>query len=311
MESKRKRGFTLLEILVVVIILAILTYIATPMYNKVVQQSDVADAINNISMLSEAQGKYFIGHGSYARRISNLETPLKSDGDEIITDNFTYQIGDPRENDYCIYVQNNFKDYALAKNYRKNSQILCSGSECDKISSFVEEGDFDNICSGGNGGGCNTECTPPQVLNPEQCECEEPTCDKTDRSCEQENENWVLLEGCVCGCPPEHTRCKLGYIWNEDKCKCEKVKDCKVKCAHEDDVLDAEKCICQCGKTSITNCKQGTLLEDCSCDNSCEERDCPKGKIWSNLLCGCVCESTKKCTDGQEWDSSLCRCVEK
>ena len=308
MEKKGKRGYTLLEILVVILILVALAYLSTPMYNKVIQRSEVSDALNNMSMLSEAQDKYFIGHGSYADNISDLKTPLQSDGDEIITTNFTYGIGDPGEDDYCIYAQNNSKDYTLAKNYRKNSKVLCSGSDCNKVSSFVETGDLDGICSG-NSGGCNIECTPPQVLNVEECECEDPPCDKTEESCQEENEHWTLLPGCSCGCPGTGF-CRLDEVWNADECECQKTQPpCDLQCANPGDIVDIEQCICSCGKTSIKKCFTGTLLEDCSCDNSCEEQDCPTGKIWSQLSCSCVCETVKKCKGGQVWDSVLCKCV--
>ena len=58
-RAKRKKGFTLLEHLVVVLILAVLTAIAIPTYNKVMRRSRVADGLNMLDVLASAQNKYF------------------------------------------------------------------------------------------------------------------------------------------------------------------------------------------------------------------------------------------------------------
>ena len=146
MKIKKKEGYTLLEILVVVIVITILASIAVPQYHKVIMKADVSDALHNMSMFSEAQNKYRIQKGRYAANLNNLDTPLKGEDDTIITTNFIYSAGDPRDDNYCIYSENRISNYTLAKNYKNNSKVICSGSGCNKINSLIKTGNLTELC---------------------------------------------------------------------------------------------------------------------------------------------------------------------
>ena len=151
LRDKRKKGFTLLEMLIVVVILGVLTAIAVPTYNKVIKRSRVADGLNMLDVLASAQNKYFVEHGQYTDNLADLNAPVKKNNIindfKIITTNFTYT-KEPQKS--CIYAESADGKYTLAKNYKTNSKPKCSGSICEDISSFVETGNLDMLCPQGS-----------------------------------------------------------------------------------------------------------------------------------------------------------------
>lgn len=71
-----KRGFTLIELLVVVLIIAILSAIALPQYQKAVERSRMAEAVQVLGSLASAQQINYMREGVFA---GNFEEIQKSD----------------------------------------------------------------------------------------------------------------------------------------------------------------------------------------------------------------------------------------
>lgn len=229
-RAKHKKGFTLLEHLVVVLILAVLTAIAVPTYNKVMRRSRVADGLNMLDVLASAQNKYFITHGSYANNLNDLNTPIKSshfaNNNNIVTTNFTYQ---KDEGNSCIFATSRRgEEYTLAKNYRTNSKIKCYGPNCNDISSYViPVNNEDALCTDNDSPtGCDLteeKCHNlyNMILNPEPgtCECIEKPAPPSQH-CEESEEPRLVDLGNTCGsttCGHEYIKyvCKGGE-WLED-----------------------------------------------------------------------------------------------
>ena len=61
---KNKKGFTLLELLVVVLIIGILAGIALPQYRKSVEKAKVAEALMNFKVIDESIQRYILTNGS-------------------------------------------------------------------------------------------------------------------------------------------------------------------------------------------------------------------------------------------------------
>ena len=302
-KNKRQKGYTLMEILIVVVIIGAMGYFSIPMYNKIINKADVSDALHNIDMFSGAQAKYFIENGRYTSNLSTLETPLKGEKAEIDTTRFNYYAGDPREDNYCIYSESNTKKYTLARNYRTNSEIFCEGSDCGKIESFVKEGNFKDLC-GKNG-------TPG-------------SCNNTEESCKAINPNWILFKDCSCGCPNRSlTVCSSNQVWSEEKCDCVDKNSCDLteeKCktlytANHVLIVDGSgDCKCECGlneEKCKANNAEGFNEEKCSC--VCMNDDVKKCAEQNKVLtgdCQCVCAEIKKCEKGYVFSNEKCECIE-
>ena len=68
-----KSGFTLLELLVVVVIIGILAAIALPQYQKAVMKSRVTQVIPLIKAVAQAQDVYYLAHNEFAENIDSLD----------------------------------------------------------------------------------------------------------------------------------------------------------------------------------------------------------------------------------------------
>ena len=64
-KIRSNRGFTLIEMLVVVMILGIMAAIGTPQYFKVVERTKTKEAMNTFHSLKGAQDRYFTKYGVY------------------------------------------------------------------------------------------------------------------------------------------------------------------------------------------------------------------------------------------------------
>ncbi len=65
MKAKTQRGFTLIEIMVTVAIVAILAAIALPSYTAYVQRGKIGEAIANLSSMHVNMEQYFLDNNTY------------------------------------------------------------------------------------------------------------------------------------------------------------------------------------------------------------------------------------------------------
>lgn len=76
----RGRGFTLVELMIVVTIVAVLALVAMPAYQRYVTKSRRADAINALSAIVQAQERWRSNNSSYASTLELLGIDDKSPG---------------------------------------------------------------------------------------------------------------------------------------------------------------------------------------------------------------------------------------
>ena len=75
MKIKTNKGFTLVEIMIVVVIIGLLAAMAIPAFQKVRQSSQDKAVLNNLRQLSAAADQYFLENGVSTVASSNLVGP--------------------------------------------------------------------------------------------------------------------------------------------------------------------------------------------------------------------------------------------
>ena len=132
-RKNNKKGFTLIEILVVVVIIGALSAIAMPGYMRSVERSRAANPMANLSAIAKAQKAYSFGTEHYTDNISNLDISLTDEtngedaaGNTFESEFFTYRVyGDDRA--VAVAMRKNVsadKQYELSVEYG-SGQIYC------------------------------------------------------------------------------------------------------------------------------------------------------------------------------------------
>ena len=132
-KNNKKKGFTLIEILVVVIIIGALSAIAMPSYMRSVERSRAANPMANLSAIAKAQKSYSFGTEHYTDNIANLDISLTdasngedATGNTFESEYFTYKVyGDDKAVATATRKDvSEDKKYELSVNYA-TGQIFC------------------------------------------------------------------------------------------------------------------------------------------------------------------------------------------
>lgn len=90
----KQRGFTLIEVMIVVVIVAILAAVAIPSYQNSIQKTRRADAKETLTRVAAAQERYFFTNNKYASDLTELGFADAGGGDST-EGNYTIALGDP------------------------------------------------------------------------------------------------------------------------------------------------------------------------------------------------------------------------
>ena len=130
MKVSNKRGFTLIEVLVVVLIIGILAAVALPQYQKAVEKSRVSEALVLLKAIARANQVYYMTHGTYADNITDLDiaVPGASGGyNRINTQYFEYGVAhtDGKKTLALVQRRPHSQKYALYININTPNEITC------------------------------------------------------------------------------------------------------------------------------------------------------------------------------------------
>ncbi|MDR0734770.1 MAG: prepilin-type N-terminal cleavage/methylation domain-containing protein, partial [Elusimicrobiota bacterium] len=162
------RGFTLTEVLVVVLVIAVLTAIAYPLYTKAVSKSRAIEAVNLLEMVRAKQIAQYARTRSYYDDFSAMGQLTTNPAKETAT-GATKKVGD-----YTLAL-NNVKS-CMSATYEKggteftfstsydNSGLGCSGNICESFGNVI--GKADEVCNCGD-----KTCSNGYTLNEDTCEC--------------------------------------------------------------------------------------------------------------------------------------------
>jgi type IV pilus assembly protein PilE len=74
-NSHNNKGFTLVELMIVVVIVSLLAMVAVPSYNKSVAKARRADAQSSLSNLAGAMERFFTDQGTYVGAAGPIASP--------------------------------------------------------------------------------------------------------------------------------------------------------------------------------------------------------------------------------------------
>ena len=77
-KRRRKQGFSLVELAVVVIIIGVLAAFGVPRFRDSVERSKASEAFNYLSSVRSAQERYHSLKGTYAGDVADLDVDLPS-----------------------------------------------------------------------------------------------------------------------------------------------------------------------------------------------------------------------------------------
>lgn len=335
MKIRNKRGFSLIELLASVLIVAILVAIALPFYERAITRSRTAEVNNLLTMVRTRQVKKFAQDRRYANEFT--DPALKkialgpSDYEEnngnkkFVNGNYELElidntVTDPETNQpivqRCVigrYRPNKGQaQFAFAIAYDK-SGLACDDSEsnnayskkvCDMFGTVV--GSVDSLCAGqlpGLPDLCpNISCGPCEWLDPDTCQCkdQEPLTYQPNYIFDKTN--------------PSCQSCQY-YECDNDECSRPApfvpVRKVVNTYTHQYEAVP------EIGDQEFTCNDVDATLGDNRMDevqtNYYAHCHSAYYKIWDTAACEWKCSKTEMpsdfCKPGEKWSPKLCKCI--
>ena len=150
-----KTGFTLIEVLIVVIIVAVLSSVAMPKYSRSVERSRATEAIGMVQQVDDAIYAYYTEHQTCPTKFSQLAVSMPVSGADtsssVSTDNFTYTLRTSASStNYNVpatscagvlaeRINSSKYKYYIWRNYANKTRTFCHEKDSDTNSKTICE----------------------------------------------------------------------------------------------------------------------------------------------------------------------------
>lgn len=295
MKVKNKKGFSLVEVLVVVLIIGVLSGIAIPLYSRAILRSRAAEVNNLLSMVRTRQTKKFAEEKQYASvftdpalsKITSAEDSSyesNSGTEKRVNDNYLLELKtNSARNKGCVigsYLQNGEKRFTFAISYTK-AGLGCTdapGSIYSVCRSFGDTvvGSVNDVCSVHQAVIPDTPPTPPITCAEEKCAPGTQFINCKCVPCDQLPDPGYDFAPAGCEWKP-CAPCEEGYHFVE-RCKCEQDSTSCDECPGGKILINNETCECACPKElpiwdekekKCVACKEPTVWnpkkKECAC----------------------------------------------
>ena len=125
MKSIHNVGFTLVEVLVVVVIIAVLAAVAVPQYQKAVLKSRFSSLMPTTKAVHDGNEAYFMAHGGYASAVNQLDVTATNNED------MTFEISRDPDYSYVLATRPNLENNLIM--YQKHSAQFPGEIHCEAL----------------------------------------------------------------------------------------------------------------------------------------------------------------------------------
>ena len=111
--DRRRRGFSLIELLIVIAIILIIAAIAVPKMNNQMMAAHEMAAIRQVTTIHQAETQYYSQFGKYAESLSALGPPASGAATPAASDLIPKVLADGKNSGYVFTVQPSPTGYAI------------------------------------------------------------------------------------------------------------------------------------------------------------------------------------------------------